>query len=55
MILPSRDNYLLEIKSSLFLWTYPNKIFSAWTEVWTGPCPSRASIRASGGRDLDDF
>ena len=30
-----------------------NKIRSAWTKVWTGPCRSRASIMTPGGRDLD--
>ena len=37
------------------LGTYVNKVLSAWTEVWTGAWPSRASIMAPGGRDLDDF
>ena len=32
-----------------------NKVRSAWTEVWTGNWPSRASIISPGGRDLDDF
>ena len=43
------------LKSSLFLCTYPRKVFSAWAEVWTIPRPSSASIMAPGGRDLDDF
>ena len=33
----------------------PNKVLSAWTEVWTGTWPSTASIMAPGGRDLGDF
>ena len=32
-----------------------NKVFSAWTEVWTCTCLSVASMMAPGGRDLDDF
>ena len=32
-----------------------SKVFSAWTEVWTGAWPSTASIMAPGGRDLGDF
>jgi len=32
-----------------------NKVLSAWTEVWTGSWPSRASIMAPGGRDLGGF
>ena len=32
-----------------------NKVLSAWTEVWSGAWPSRASIMAPGGRDLVDF
>ena len=40
------------LKSSLFLFTYARKVFSAWTEVWTIPWPSAASIMAPGGRDL---
>ena len=43
------------LKSFHFLCTYPGKVFSAWTEVWTGTWPSSASIMASGGRDLGDF
>ena len=31
------------------------KVFSAWTEVWTIPWSSRASITAPGDRDLGDF
>ena len=31
------------------------KVFSAWTEVWFGTWPSRASMMAPGCRDLDDF
>ena len=37
------------------LGVYVDKVLSAWTEVWTGTWPSRASIMAPGGRDLDDF
>ena len=43
------------LKSSLLLCTYPRKVFSAWTEVWSGAWPSTASIMAPGGRDLGDF
>ena len=32
------------LKSFHFLCTYPRKLFSAWTEVWTGTWPSTASI-----------
>ena len=43
------------LKSFPFLCTYPRKDRSDWTEVWTVPWPSTASIMAPGGRDLDDF
>ena len=43
------------LKSFHFLFTYPRKVFSAWTEVWTGAWPSTAPIMAPGGRDLGDF
>ena len=44
-----------EIKSYLYLYAYPSKVFSAWTEVWTIPWSSRAPITPPGGRDLGDF
>ena len=34
---------------------YVNTVLSAWTEVWTISCPSRASIMAPEGRDQGDF
>ena len=40
---------------SIDLGVYVNMVFSAWTEVWTISCPSRASIMAPEGRDLGDF
>ena len=43
------------LKSFRYLWVYPGKVFSAWTEVWTGTWPSRSFIIPSGGRDLGDF
>ena len=43
------------LKSSLFLFPYPRKVFSAWTEVSSSAWPSAASIMAPGGRDLGDF
>ena len=43
------------LKSSLFLFPYPRKVFSAWTEVWIIPWPSTAPIMSPGGRDLGRF
>ena len=43
------------IKPYRHLWVYTEKGSSAWTEVWSGTWPSRASIMAPGGRDLADF
>ena len=43
------------LKSSLFLFTYARKVFSAWAEVWSGAWPSTASIMAPEDRDLGDF
>ena len=37
------------------LGVYVDKVLSAWTEVWTGTWPSRASIMAPGCRDLGRF
>jgi len=34
---------------------YVSKDASAWTEVWSRTWPSRESIMAPGGRDLEDF
>ena len=43
------------LKSFHFLWTYPRKDSSAWTEVWTGTWPPTASIMAPGVGDLGKF
>ena len=43
------------VKSHRYLGVYPSKVFSAWTEVSTTPCPPMAPIMAPGGRDLVDF
>ena len=43
------------LKSFRFLFTYPRKDSSAWTEVWSISWPSTASIMAPGGRDLGDI
>ena len=37
------------LKLPLFLGSYPNKVRSAWTEVWTDTWPSTVSIMAPGG------
>ena len=34
---------------------YTNKDASAWGKVWSGTWPSRASLMATGGRNLSDF
>ena len=44
-----------KLKSYRHLCTYPRKVVSAWTEDWSIPRPSTASITAPGGRDLGDF
>ena len=43
------------LKSFHFLFTYPGKVFSAWTEVWSIPWPSTASIMAPAGSFLAKF
>ena len=43
------------IKSYRRLCKYASKVFSAWTEVSTIPCPPMAPCSAPGGRDLGDF
>ena len=43
------------LKSFLFLCIYPDKVFSACAEVWSGTWPSTAPIMAPGGRDLGKF
>ena len=42
-----------EIKPHRYLGTYPIKVRCAWTEVSVDTCPSRASVMAPGGRDLE--
>jgi len=46
----SKPNYCNESYCDLGM--YVHKVPSAWTEVWSGTWPSRASIMAPGGRDL---
>ena len=49
----SMPNYCNE--PYLRLLPFANKVFSAWTEVWSGSYRAITSIMAPGGRDLDRF